>query len=439
MGTAVTLPMNVTVAHEIADVVRDTCGLVVDPARHEVLANLVTAGCRRLGLAGPAQYLQRIRTDHDELQKLIEGLTIGETYFARIPPQIRALQELVLPSLLARGDHRIRIWCAGCSTGEEPYTIALLLCKLLANHPRSDGWDIRIIGTDINGSALAAAREGRYGRRAVSLLSDDDLQRFFLPEGNAWRVGPELRRLVEFRQHNLTTDQPPAPRLDLVLCRNVLIYFDRAVMLGVIDGIHSSLVPGGWLLLGHSETLWRLYEGFELVRHDDAFLYRRRPPEPAVVRRPPPLSRPLAAPAAATSDPLDEIRDALSAGAYSAAAELAAAQIAADPLSAQLHYLHGLALVEIGQDPQAVVALRRAAYLDPASGFAQFLLAVVLGRLGHGAEATRAYGAAAQALSRRGPDERVQELGGRRVDDLAQMCRQLAGGSGRAPSQAGVK
>ncbi len=158
-----------------------------------------------------------------------------------------------------------------------------------------------------------------------------------------------------------------------------------------------------------------------------------------MVRRPPPLRRPLAAPAPAPPDPLDEIRDALSAGAYPAAAELAAAQIAAEPLSAQLHYLHGLALVEIGQDPQALVALRRAAYLDPASGFAQFLLAVVLGRLGHGAEAARAYGAAAQALSRRGPDERAHELGGRRVDDLAQMCRQLAGGSGRSPSQAGVK
>ncbi len=242
-GTAVKPPMNVTVAHEIADLVRETCGLVVDPARRDVLMNLVTSGCGRLGLAGPAQYLQRIRTDDDELQKLIEGLTIGETYFARIPPQIRALQELVLPSLLARGDHRIRIWCAGCSTGEEPYTVALLLSKLLAEHAGSAGWDIRVIGTDINGSALAAAREGRYGQRAVSLLSDDDLQRFFIREGSGngsgWRVGPELRRLVEFRQHNLTTDRPPAPRLDLVLCRNVLIYFDRADMLGVIDGIHS--------------------------------------------------------------------------------------------------------------------------------------------------------------------------------------------------------
>lgn len=409
--------------HDVARLVRATCGLVVDQTRHGVLAALVRGRCSLLGIDGPHLYLTRIQSDPSELQKLIEGLTIGETYFARNPPQIRALAELVLPSLLARGDHRIRIWCAGCSTGEEPYTIALLLAKLLPDGAAS--WDVKVIGTDINTAALAAAREGRYGSRAVSLLDDEDLLRYFQRDGSGWRVGELLRSLVEFRQHNLASDPAPAQRLDMVLCRNVLIYFDRRQMLDVIDGIHRSLVPGGWLLLGHSETLWRLYDGFELVRHDDAFLYRRHPPEPAVVRRPPPLRRPLVAPSA-RPDPLAEVRDALGAGAYAAAADLAARHVLEYPLSAQLHYLHGLALVEIGEDAPALIALRRAAYLDPASGFAQFLLAVVLGRLGHGAEAARAYGAAAQALSRRVPHERASELGGRRVEDLAAMCQQLA-------------
>jgi chemotaxis protein methyltransferase CheR len=418
---------------DIAGLVRAACGLVVDQTRHGVLAALVHRRCELLAIEGPDAYLARLQRDSDELQTLIEGLTIGETYFARNPPQIRALAELVLPSLLARGDQRIRIWCAGCSTGEEPYTIALLLAKLLP--AGAQNWDVRVIGTDINAAALAAARAGRYGTRAVSLLDDEDLLRYFVREDNGWRVGDELRSLVEFRQHNLTSDGPPAARLDLVLCRNVLIYFDRRVMLDVIDGIHSALSPGGWLLLGHSETLWRLYDGFELVRHDDAFLYRRRRPEPAVVRRPPPLRRPLAAPVAAAPDPLAEVRDALGAGAYAAAAELAARHIVQHPLSAQLHYLHGLALVEIGEDAQALIALRRAAYLDPASGFAQFLLAVVLGRLGHGAEATRAYGAAAQALSERVPHERASELGGRRVEDLAAMCQQLARGGRMTPDE----
>ncbi len=423
-----------TALHEIALLVRETCGLVVDQTRRGVLATFVRSRCEDLTIADALAYLAVVQRDRGELQTLIEGLTIGETFFARNPPQIRALAELVLPSLLARGDHRIRIWCAGCSTGEEPYTVALLLAKLLP--AGGANWDVKVIGTDINSAALAAAREGRYGPRAVSLLDDEDLLRYFERDGNGWRVGEELRGLVEFRQHNLTCNPPPAARLDLVLCRNVLIYFERRQMLDVVDGIHGALVPGGWLLLGHSETLWRIYDGFELVRHEDAFLYRRRPPEPAAVRRPPPLRRPIAKPAPpAKPDPLAEIRDALSAGAYAAAAELAAQHATDQPLSAQLHYLHGLALVEIGEDAQALIALRRAAYLDPASGFAQFLLAVVLGRLGHGAEAARAYGAAAQALARRVPNERATELGGRRVEDLAAMCQQLARGALTPPIQ----
>ncbi len=421
---------------DIIATVRRACGLVIDPARRDVLLGLIASRCARLSIDGPLHYLRRIETDPAELQQLIEGLTIGETYFARIPPQMRALRELVLPSLLARGDRRIRIWCAGCSTGEEPYTVALLLRKLLP--PETTGsWDIRIVGTDINGAALEAAREGRYGARSVSLVDEADLQRFFTRDGTSWRVGDELRGLVEFRQHNLTIDDPPAPRLDLILCRNVLIYFAKSTMLDVVDRLHSGLVPGGWLLLGHSETLWRLYDGFELVRHDDAFQYRRRPAEPAVVRRPPPLRRPLAMPQR-QPDPMEEIRDAIASGAYAAAAELAAAHVTRRPLLAELHYLHGLALVETGADEQALVALRRAAYLDPDSGFAQFLLAVVLGRLGHSAEASRAYGAAAHALSGRGPDERVSELGGRRVDDLAGMCRQLAYSTAPAPRRGQV-
>ncbi len=400
---------------QIAELVRVRAGLVVDSVRRDVLAGLVAERARQLGLPDASAYLERLHLDSSERQALIEGLTIGETYFSRNPPQIHALAELVLPALIARGDRRLRIWSAGCSTGEEAYTLALLLTKLLPDG--GHGWDARIIATDINTAALATARNGRYGTRAVSLLSDDELNGHFERDGNGWRVNARLRELVEFRQHNLAHDPPPAGRLDLILCRNVLIYFDRPQMLDVINRMHNALAPGGWLLLGHSETLWRLYDGFTLVRHGDAFLYRRQPEARPAVRRPPPLRRPIAVPAARRASPVDDIREALTAGAYGSAAELAAAHLEVEPLAADVHYLHGLALVETGDDDRALVALRRAAYLDPSSGFAQFLLAVVLGRLGHGAESARAYGAAAAALARRGPDERATELGGRRVED----------------------
>jgi chemotaxis protein methyltransferase CheR len=422
---------------QIAAVVRSRAGLVIDPARRGVLAGLVHDRMTHLELADPADYLDCVESDPAERQTLVEGLTIGETYFARIPPQIRALQHLVLPALLARPERRLRIWSAGCSTGEEPYTLALLLAKLL---PADHEYDVRIVGTDINSRALQAAQEGRYSARSVSLLSAEDLARFFVRDGDGWLVGSKLRSMVEFRQHNLVTDPPPEQRLDLVLCRNVLIYFDRLQMLAVVDAIHRALIPDGWLLLGHSETLWRLYDGFGLVRHEDAFLYRREDAKPAAPRLlPRPAERPARLGPPATTIPatiptteqarealVDQVRAVLSTGAHATAVDLAAAFLDRHPLVAEMHYLHGLALVELGEDGPALIALRRAVYLDPACGFAQFLLGLAFGRLGHGAEAARAYGAASRSLSALEPTQRVPELGGRRVGDLADMCRQLA-------------
>lgn len=427
-------PLGVGPLADLAALVQQRAGLVIDSSRRDVLAGMVTSRLAQLGLADPPAYVQRVLVDAAELQTLVDGLTIGETYFARIPPQIRALSELVLPQLLVRPQRRIRIWSAGCSTGEEPYTLALLLAKLL---PAGGSYDLRIIGTDINSRALRSAEEGRYGARSVSLLSSPDLARYFVRDAAGWRVGDELRGMVEFRRHNLVTDPPPEQQLDLVLCRNVLIYFDRPRMLEVIETMHRALVPGGWLLLGHSETLWRLYDGLELVRHDDAFLYRRASGSAAAPM--PEVTRPRKAarvsptrPAVAQADPREGIREALASGTYSAAVKLAAAGLEQEPLAAELHYLNGLALVELGDDAQALLALRRAAYLDPALGFAQFLLGLVLGRLGHAAEAARAYAAAARSLAVLEPTARVAELGGRRVCDLAEMCRQLA----RSPESA---
>jgi chemotaxis protein methyltransferase CheR len=439
----------------VADLVRSHCGLVVDVARYDVLAGLVRLRGERIGVrrepgrSEVAGYLEHVRADPAELQALVEGLTIGETYFARIPPQMQALSELVLPALLRQPDRRLRIWCAGCSTGEEPYTVALLLAKLLAE--TAARWDIEILGTDINSAALDAARCGRYGMRSVGLLDDADLDRYFVRDGDGWRVGDQLRQWVRLRQHNLAAQRPPAGQLDLILCRNVMIYFDRPAMRRVVEALHAALAPGGWLLHGHSETLWRVHDGFELVRHGDAFLYRRRPktlvPRQSPTRSAAAVRTTAARPAQIQLDTTlgteletavdttieidvvpatERIQGALAIGAYAAAADLAKRAAADAPLVAQLHYLHGLALVELNRDDDALSALRRAAYLDPNAGFAQFLLAVVLGRLGHAAEAARAYGIAARTLQGRPCDERVAELGDRRVEDLVAICHRLA-------------
>ena len=211
---------------------------------------------------------------------------VPETYFFRSPPQLRALDTVVLPDLVERARSRgrkLRIWSAGCSSGEEAYTLAMILTRLV---PDRSGWDLKVLGTDISLNALAAARQGCYGARSMAPVERDDLHRFFTPLGASWRVGEQLRDLVDWRQHNLVSEcEPFRPgTVALVVCRNVTIYFGRDTVRGVIDSFHRCLAPEGWLLLGPSETLWRLHDGFHAVRCDDAFVYRRREVPPVATR-----------------------------------------------------------------------------------------------------------------------------------------------------------
>ena len=473
----------------------ECCGLVIEDARRDVLLEAMRVRMATVGQSEAALYVEGLRADAAELGELVEHLVVPETYFFRSPPQLRALDTVVLPDLVERARSRgrkLRIWSAGCSSGEEAYTLAMILTRLV---PDRSGWDLKVLGTDISLNALAAARQGCYGARSVAPVEHDDLHRFFTPLGASWRVGEQLRDLVDWRQHNLVSGcEPFRPgTVDLVVCRNVTIYFGRDTVRGVIDSFHRCLAPEGWLLLGPSETLWRLHDGFHAVRCDDVFVYRRREVPPVVTRdapgptsdryrteQPPPLPRPsraprrtgdrgaapapppgrgkaritrpsvdrLPAPGAASgagapllSAPLRSsraqqraarmagaaaTRAALSTGAYEAAVSLARAEAKRHPLSGEAHYLEGLALVNLGRHEEALSALRRAVYTDPGHGFAQFLLAVTLSGRGAAGEAARAYGAAADALDALDPDVSAPELDGRRVSELAALCRLLA-------------
>ncbi len=369
---------------------------------------------------------------------------------------MRALRAHVLPELIRHADQngrRLRIWSAGCSTGEEPYTIAMMLRELL---PSTAGWDVKVIATDISENALEAARRATYGSRAVQLATAAEVGRFFVPvEGGRYEVRPEVRELVELRHHNLVNDPPPSDRLDLVLCRNVTIYFSRDTTRALMGRLHTALRDGGYLFLGHSETLWQVSEDFRLVAlgsGDTAAYVYRRLDEPAAERRavlpdrrtldepiPPPdrrvsvrraweAVRPTVPRQVERADvpTLQSVRDALAEGRYADAARLARLAGDADPLRAEVHYLLGLALVDQGLDAEALPALRRAVYLDPEAGLAHFLLAGALARCGDRAAAAREYRAAAQTLSRT-TDATAPELGGRSARELAALCAQLEG------------
>ncbi|HMC70838.1 MAG TPA: protein-glutamate O-methyltransferase, partial [Mycobacteriales bacterium] len=269
--------------HEFTTLTRllhHSAGLVFDDSRRDSLAYSVHERMRAAGCADVASYLALVSgpTGNEERQALLDEVTIPETHFFRNPPQIRALRKYVLPELLKQAGktRRLRIWSAGCSTGEEPYTIAMLLRELV---PASAEWDLKVIATDVSTRALAAAQRGRYAERSFVMTDPLDLQRFFVLDTNAgcYEVRQEIRDLVEFRHHNLVTEQPPAApgELDLVLCRNVTIYFDRETTRSLMQRLHTSLRDGGYLFLGHAETLWQITDAFTLVPLGDAFVYRR--------------------------------------------------------------------------------------------------------------------------------------------------------------------
>ena len=443
-------------------------GLVFDESRRESLAYSVAERLRATGVASVAEYLEMVsQAGSPERQELLDEVTIQETHFFRNPPQVRALRAHVLPELLraaAGGERRLRIWSAGCSTGEEPYTIAMILRELL---PTTAGWDVKVVATDVSERALAAARDGVYGSRAVQLASPEELARFFVARADGrYAVRPEVRELVEFRHHNLVTEPPPFPpsdRLDLVLCRNVTIYFSRETTRDLVSRLHAVLRDGGYLFLGHAETLWQVSDEFRLVAlgsgESAAFVYRRLdgPPAEGAERRavlpdrrtadePPPgpdrrkgprraweaLRRVTQEPPSRTAprprdpdDLLAQARTAVAEGRYADAARLADLVSQEDPLQAAAHRLRGGALVALGRDDDALVAFRKAVYLDPDDGMAHFELAGALARCGHAAAAVREYRAAADVLSRRPRGAPAPELGGRDVRELVALCSRL--------------
>jgi chemotaxis protein methyltransferase CheR len=335
------------------------------------------------------------------------------------------------------------------------------------------------VAPDISPRGLAAGREARYGARAFVMTEPSDLARWFVPDrsGDFWTVRDEVRSLVEFEHRNLVTDPPAfaAGEADLILCRNVTIYFDRETTRGLMARLHGRLRDGGYLFLGHAETLWQVSDQFSLVPLGDAFVYRRmdevaahpqtaerrrvlperrtrddlRPAGPErrrsdrdrrhgrrdagvpVPRLPRLVTPALPVPrevvqAVEARDPLDPVRTALAEGRYAEAADLASEVAGATPLRADAHYLWGVALTNLGQDADALVVLRKTVYLDPEHGFAHFMLGGALDRLGEGVAAARSYRAAASTLGGRPRDMTAEELGGRDVAELAALCLQLA-------------
>jgi chemotaxis protein methyltransferase CheR len=228
-------------------------------------------------LTGFADYYALLRAEPDEAEQLINSFTINETYFYREEHQLACLSQSLLPELIRSkkpGD-KIRIWSVPCSSGEEPYSIAIWL---LENWALVDAYNVEIVGSDIDTAIVAEALEANYGRRAVMRLSPELVERYFAPgEDGQVRLIEDLRESVTFTPCNITDAASVARqgRFDVIFCRNLLIYFDGAARMRCMQNLFNSLLPGGYMLLGHSESMSRISERFITRRFPDAIVYQR--------------------------------------------------------------------------------------------------------------------------------------------------------------------
>ena len=255
--------------------VKSVTGINLTEQKRELVYGRLTRRLRALRLRSFAQYRELLARDERELTELCNAITTNLTAFFREPHHFQYLREQWLEPLAAdaRASRRLRIWSAGCSTGEEPYSIAMTVLEALP-HPGS--WDVRVLATDLDSEVLERARRGVYPPERTANLGPQRLQRFFIeqPEGRAvnHRIAPEVASLVTFKQLNLMHPLPMKGPLDVIFCRNVVIYFDKDTQRELFTRIGRLQRPGNLLFLGHSESLFKVCESYGLIGKT---IYRR--------------------------------------------------------------------------------------------------------------------------------------------------------------------
>lgn len=471
--SSATLPAGML--EEAAALVRGRTGLVFSEARRSAFETGLQTAMRQAGLRDPdlKTYLARLAVEPALLDDLVAEITVGETYFFREPRQLTVLRGDILPALLfdRPPDRPLRVWSAGCASGEEPYTVAIMLREMGADR------GAHIVGTDLSRAALAKAHRGRYTRWSLRGAPEHAVGSYFTPVGNEFELAAAVRAAVEFRYLNLAEDTYPSFAtgvwgMDVILCRNVLIYFDGETVGRAARRLIDCLSEDGWLLLGSSDPMLADLVRCEVVVTGAGLAYRRAsvrklaapemhaPPIPSPPLEPAPdpapeLSEP-APPLRASDDPAEAAR-CYAARDYGRAAELAAALVqrdGSDPLlwivlvralanrgeldaagracaaaidrhraSAEITYLHAVLLAEAGRFAEAATAARRALYLDRGLVVAHLALGGALARLADTAGAHRAFRNAGRLLAAMAAGDMVPASDGEPAGRLAEMAR----------------
>jgi chemotaxis protein methyltransferase CheR len=275
-----TIPLPEDVFRLLRDFIHDYCGIFFDDSSKFLLERRLSRRLEQHHLKSFEEYYHFLRYDRkreEELTVLVDNLTTNETYFFRENPQLRAFAEEILPELRERLADRkaLRIWSAGCSTGEEPYTIAMLLFES-GDWWRT--WQVEILGSDINQRVLHTARKGLYKKSAHRVTSPEMLAKYFIEEEKGdYRIVDKVKELVSFSSLNLLDPLKAnlISNMDIIFCRNVIIYFDKEAKKKVIESFSNKLREGGYLLLGHSESLINISNAFVLRTLKNDMVYQK--------------------------------------------------------------------------------------------------------------------------------------------------------------------
>jgi chemotaxis protein methyltransferase CheR len=402
--------------------IEQEAGLAFPEHRRREIEESIQRAALASGTNDLGDYLLRIEADPRLREELAATVTVGETYFMRDLEQFAVLRDVVLPELIAAHGADLRIWSAGCSTGEEPYSLAIVLAEMGANL----NWPIT--ATDINRAVLDRATLASYGDWSFRGVDPALRARYFVSDGKRFRVRDELRRRVRFDWLNLATPDYPSlwsgiAGMHLIVCRNVLIYLTNRAVVSVAGRLHASLANDGWLMLGASDPPLTDHAPLEPRDIRGRLLYRRRPEHlgvsaPATARldatstsmperRRTPRVRPPREDAELQPNDVLKIRALADAGHHRAAAELATAACARAPFNAELQYLSAAICLERGQNEEAAAIARRALDLEPTLAVAAIVLGNALRRSGHLRSAGAAYRTASAALARMPKDQRV--------------------------------
>ncbi|MHB1341491.1 MAG: CheR family methyltransferase [Coriobacteriia bacterium] len=407
------------------DFIHKASGIYMEDSKLDSLRISLVTRATRLSFPTFDGYYNALVGDEREFNELMNLVTINETSFFRFPQQFDALRTKVLPEIMAskpQQNRTLRFWSAGCSTGEEPYSVAMTLIEAGI---QGLGWKAQVLGTDVSTKALAAAQKGEYGRRTMLNVSKEVIARHFEVKDERYAIAPHVKSLVDFGYHNLIKEPYPLSLMgnwDVIFCRNVTIYFRLESTRRVVSNFYSSLNEGGYLFIGHSETLSSISDLFEAVEVGGVFLYRKprakrifpvvraaapsprgaivtpgtsrsapteSPQRPAVrAARTARAERAAAAPApsddrvVAPEDLLVAARLSLAEGRPEHVLELVGRVLAANPNNAEAHLLSAYVHADSGEHELALEACHRALAINPLLPVARYILGIIYQRQG---------------------------------------------------------